>query len=83
MSVSVTIDFKPSAGELSTIPISALIQRSGKSYVWLYHPQDSMITLTPVEVQQILKDGTAIVRSELKRGQTIISAGSNDLKEGE
>ena len=83
MSVSVTIDFKPSAGELSTIPISALIQRSGKSYVWLYHPQDSMITLTPVEVQQILKDGTAIVRSELKRGQTIISAGANDLKEGE
>ena len=83
MSVSVTIDFKPSAGELSTIPISALIQKSGKSYVWLYHPQDSMITLTPVEVQQILKDGTAIVRSELKRGQTIISAGVNDLKEGE
>lgn len=83
MSVSVTIHFKPSAGELSTIPISALVQKSGKSYVWLYNSQDSLITLTPVDVQQILKDGTAIVRSELKRGQTIIAAGVNDLKEGE
>lgn len=83
MSVSVTILFKPSTGELSTIPISALIQKSGKSYVWLYHSQDSVITLTPVEVQQIMKDGTAVIRSELKRGQTIISAGVNDLKEGE
>lgn len=83
MSVSVTIHFKPSAGELSTIPISALLQKAGKSYVWLYHPQDSLISLTPVEVQQIMKNGTAIIRSELERGQTIISAGVNDLKEGE
>lgn len=83
MSVSVTIDFKPSAGEMSTVPISALIQRAGKSYVWLFNPQDSVITRTPVQVQQIMKDGTAIIRSELKRGQTVISAGVNDLKAGE
>lgn len=83
MSVSVTIHFRPTAGELATIPISALVQKEGRSFVWLYNSQDSLITSVPVQVQQIRKDGMVIIRSELQQGQTVISAGVNDLKEGE
>lgn len=83
MSVTVTIDFKPSSAELTTIPISALIQRRGRSYVWLYDEQDQSIHDVPVRVQQIMKDGTVIIRSELRAGQQIISAGVNELKEGQ
>lgn len=83
MSASVTIYFKPSPGELTTVPVSALFQKEGLSYVWLYNRQDSLITQKPVSVRQITKDGTAIVRSDLRQGQTVVSAGVNDLKNGE
>lgn len=83
MSVNVTINFKPSPGQLTAIPISALMQKEGCSYVWLYNPQDSLVNLIPVQVRQVTKDGTAIIHSGLQRGQTVISAGVNDLKEGE
>lgn len=83
MSVNVTINFKPSPGQLAAIPISALIQKEGRSYVWLYQPQDSVVNLTPVQVRQVTKDGVAIIHSGLQHGQTVISAGVNNLKEGE
>lgn len=83
MSVVVTIQFKPSPGELTTVPVSALIRKEGHAYVWLYNQEDSLVTLKPVQVQQITKDGTAIVRSDLRQGQIVISAGVNNLKGGE
>lgn len=83
MSVSVTIDYAPASADLAVIPISALFRKNDKSYVWLYDTQDNRIKMSPVEVQQILKDGEVIVRSALRKGQTVVSAGVNSLKEGQ
>lgn len=83
MSVTVTINYKPGAENLTAVPVAALFQEGGSSYVWLFDGQDQVIHKLPVEVTQINKEGTALVRSDLRKGQTIISAGVNDLKEGQ
>lgn len=83
MSVTVTITFRPGAEDLTIVPVSALFQEEGDSYVWLYDDLDHSVYKTPVEVQQLTKDGTALVRSDLRRGQRVISAGVNELKEGQ
>lgn len=83
MSVTVTIRLKPLSGELTSIPVSALFEKAGRSYVWLYSDPDRTIRMTSVEVQQMMKDGTVIVRSPLRQGQTVISAGVNELRDGQ
>ena len=44
---------------------------------------DSILPLELLAVERLTKDGEAIVRSALRKGQTVISAGVNDLKEGQ
>lgn len=83
MSVSVTIDFKPLAEDMNVIPVSALFQMDGESYVWLYNEERKTIRSVPVEVKQLSKDGEVIVKSKLRRGQSIVSAGVNDLRDGQ
>lgn len=83
MSVSVTIGFKPSSESMSIIPVSALFMKDGQSFVWLYNEREGTIESMNVAVERLTKDGEAIVRSALKKGQTVISAGVNDLKEGQ
>ncbi len=83
MSVAVTIGFKPLAEALGMVPVSALFQREGSSFVWLYDSRQETIERVPVEIQRLTKDGAAIVKSSLKEGQTVIAAGVNDLKEGQ
>ena len=83
MSVTVTIDFKPGAGELSVVPVSALFQQEGRSYVWVLDTTQHIIHRLPVKVEQLSKDGSAMVKSELRMGQVVISAGVNELKEGQ
>lgn len=83
MSASVTINFKPSAGNLVVIPVSSLFQQKGRSYVWLYDEPHGVVKMVPVEIQQILKDGEVVVKSTLQEGQSIVSAGVNSLTEGQ
>lgn len=83
MSVTVTIDFRPGSGDFLVIPVSALFQENGMSYVWLLEPKELTVRKKEVQVAQMNKDGSVLVKSDLQRGQTIISAGVNDLKEGQ
>ena len=83
MSVSVRIDFKPIGGERTIIPVSALFQEEGETYVWLYDEEEEVVNKLPVKVERIMKNGEVIVKSSLERGETIVTAGVNDLKEGQ
>lgn len=84
MSVSVTIDFKPSGKDVCLVPVSALFQQAGGSRVWVYDGDKETVRSQPVEVQRLSKDGWAVVRcAALRRGQSVVSAGVAGLKEGQ
>ncbi len=84
MSASVTIHYKPADEKLSVIPISALVEENGHSYVWRVEGSDrKIVRKSPVEVYRVLKDGTVIVSAGVQAGDVIVSAGVNALKEGQ
>lgn len=83
MSVSATINYKPVTAGLVIVPVSAMFQQDKDSYVWLYDQQNGVVKMKKVEVQQLLKDGEVIVKSDLLPGEMIVSAGVNQLKEGQ
>lgn len=83
MSVMVTIGFKPGAEDMTMIPVSSLFQKKGNSYVWLYNEDDQTISKVRVQIEQLTKTGNAMVKSDLRIGDLIISAGVNDLKNGQ
>ncbi len=84
MSASVTIHYKPVNEKLSVVPVSALVEEDGRSYVWRVEGSErKIVRKSPVEVYQVLKDGTVIVSAGLEAGDVIVSAGVNSLKEGQ
>ena len=83
MSASVTINSKPSAEQLAILPVSALFQKDKQSFVWVYDEVNGVVKMAPVEVVRLLKDGEVIVKSSLHQGQRVVSAGVNDLTEGQ
>lgn len=83
MSVTVTIGFRPGAGGLAMLPVSALFQQDGKSYVWLFDEPNRTIQKREVQVEQIHKDGFVLVKSDLQPGQVVVSAGVHNLKDGQ
>lgn len=83
MSVSVTIGFKPVAEDNVVVPVAALFQRRNGTFVWVYDAENKTVTAIPVSVIRLTKAGEALVRSELRSGQQIVSAGVHDLEEGQ
>lgn len=82
MSVSVTVEYTPSAENLTVVPVSALFQRNNRSYVWRVEPANEVIRMFPVKVRQVTKDGEVVVESDLRPGERVVSAGVHELKEG-
>lgn len=83
MSVTVNISYRPQEEDMTLIPVSALVEKHGRSYVWLFNERDSIVRIMPVEVGQMMKDGLVLVRSDLRNGQKVIAAGVNELKDGQ
>ena len=83
MSVSVTIRFRPDTIQLSIIPISALFQRGDSSFVWRYDAKNQTVHAIKVQVDQLHKDGSVWIKSDLQPGQKIVSVGVDGLKEGQ
>jgi len=83
MSVQVTIRFTPDERDLVLVPISALFQQQGVSYVWQYDLERERVSRVPVEVVELYPDGMTLVKAVLKPGSKVVSAGANCLKEGQ
>ena len=83
MSALVTIDFAKDSNKHWMVPISALFTEKGHTYVWIYREQDSTVLKKEVEIERFDKSGQVWVNGDLERGEVIVSAGVNDLKEGQ
>lgn len=83
MSVTVVIHFKQGPQGFAVVPVSALFQEEGDSYVWAYNEDRGTIAAVPVSVLRLTPDGSVVVKSGLRQGQQVVSAGVNDLKDGQ
>jgi multidrug efflux system membrane fusion protein len=70
------------AGEVITLPLTALTQVDGKPAVWVVDPQTSKVNLRPVAIGAYREDGVT-VRDGLRTGEVVVTAGVHKLLSGE
>jgi RND family efflux transporter MFP subunit len=64
------------------LPLAALVQKAGRTHVWVVAPDTGQVVLRPVTVADMEQD-SVIVHAGLKPGETVVTAGVNLLFEGQ
>lgn len=82
MNITVLIETKEDETSASLIPSRAIFSGEGKSYVWIYNPQDSTIHKKQVEIEGAPVDKMQVVKG-LSTGESIVETGVKQLYEGE
>lgn len=80
MNTMVNIVSKDSGEEITEIPSSALFNKNGKSYVWIYDKQSETIKERCVSVSRLHTNGRAVVNNGLSNGETVVTTGVHNLK---
>lgn len=63
------------------VPASALVQENGKDYIWLIHPESLTAYRHPVKALRF--ENQALIQEGLNSNDIIVTAGAQDLKEGQ
>jgi membrane fusion protein, multidrug efflux system len=81
----VTVHFSTEDGaEVIRLPKSSIFSKDGKDYVWLIDEKDSAVRLTELKIDPPSADATYVrVLSGVSRGDKIVAAGVDQLKDGE
>ena len=74
--------WKSSPALFVTLPLSALFEKNGVPAVWVFDRESGSATLKPVTVARYEAE-TVVIASGLAKGDIVISAGVNTLREGQ
>jgi RND family efflux transporter MFP subunit len=74
--------WKLSPAPVVALPLSVLFEKNGAPAVWVFDPQSGSATLKPVTVAHYEAD-TVVIASGLAKGDSVIAAGINTLREGQ
>jgi RND family efflux transporter MFP subunit len=74
--------WKHNSAPVVALPLSALFEKNGSAAVWVFDQQSGSVGLKPVAVARYEAD-TVVIASGLAKGDTIIAAGINTLREGQ
>ena len=66
----------------SELPLSALLERDGKTQVWVVDPQQKTVATRDVAVLERTRD-SIVLASGVKAGERVVTAGVNSLKPGQ
>ena len=67
-----------------SVPSGALLQKDGKTYVFVYDPSDKKVHSREVAILRLLSNGRAMVVSDtLQVGETVVASGVHHLEDGE
>ncbi len=81
--MTATVSFTTSIGQpVIAVPLQALLVEGGATHAWVVDPSSQTVRRTRVQVSNVA--GNEIVLSEgLKPGDVIVTAGVNQLKDGQ
>ena len=74
--------WKGSSAPVVALPLAVLFEKNGAPAVWVLDRQTGSATLKPVTVARYDAD-TVVIASGLAKGDTVIAAGINTLREGQ
>lgn len=82
MSAMVKVGQKVAEDDMEEIPASALFEKNGRSFVWIYS-EDGTVSAREVVVRSLHIAGTATIFEGLQTGEKVVISGVHSLKEGE
>lgn len=84
MNIGVTICIAGSndRDSIFSLPLHAIVQHEGDSYVWVWQP-DSTVSRRKVICSGLDETGAAIITAGLKGNEQVVKAGANALQENE
>lgn len=80
-SVSSTEQGTPTEQSMVSIPFSAVFERDGRSFVWVYQANSNRVEAREVHPGEILANGRAVITSGLDLGEQIVTAGIHSISE--
>ena len=84
MNAMVTIFCDTDRSGTLSVPTSAILQKDGKSYVFIYNASDHTVHNCEVSVLRLTKDGYSLISSDgLQPGDKIVSSGVHHIENGE
>lgn len=83
MNAMVNIEFKDEGDVKTLVPSSALFNKDGKSYVWIYDEKKGIIVQRAVSVERLDTEGNAIVTQGIFAGERIVHVGVHKLIDGQ
>lgn len=82
LGTSISVTLTSAIEPRTTLPLSALLEREGKSLIWIIDRQNQ--TVAPREVKVLSRDSNSVtLASGVKAGERVVSAGVNSLKPGQ
>ena len=84
MNTMVSIICKPDESTQLSVPSTAVFQKDGKTFVYIYQAEQGKVELCPVEVLHLLSNGRTLVSStQLASGNLVVASGVHHLQNGE
>ncbi|MBW6537331.1 MAG: efflux RND transporter periplasmic adaptor subunit [Mariniphaga sp.] len=82
MDVQVNIVLKSSTGPVACVPLNALFNQNGKTYVWVYQ-SNGTVQKREVVTGKLTGDGRIRIESGVQVNEQVVVAGVNQLNENE
>lgn len=84
MNTMVTIRCSKEQQQRLSVPGGALLQKDGKSQVFVYNPADGKVEMREVTLVRLLGNGSYLVSTDrLKPGELVVASGVHHIEDGE
>lgn len=80
--VTVLVDANGQPGKAVRVPLTALLEKEGKTSVWVLDGQTMKVALQPVQVLSVTAD-SVLIGTGLRAGQEVVTAGVHVLVPGQ
>ncbi len=79
MDIGVNITLRSGVEPMACVPLNALFNEEGKSFVWVYLPDEGIVRKHEVVIGKLTGDGRIRIEHGLRKGEKIVVAGVNQL----
>ena len=83
MNAAVTITMKTGFKNELCIPLNAVFEKSGASFVWVYHPGEGVVKSRKVTTGQLTGNNLVTITDGVDAGEQVVSAGVHHLHENQ
>lgn len=83
MNAMVDIKYASEESSLSVVPTTAVFEKEGGSYVYVFDALTNTVHATEVKVASLCSDGNSVIMADIKSGEKVVRTGVRNLVDGQ